>query len=478
VIRRRSLATSTRSVVARRARPDATAPAPTPGSSHATAPGSTGPDATHPISDAGPATPGPLDDLAARLLRAAGRRLPGIRLVDDGPAGRPWPPFASVPPIAAGETPRLVVHDPRAYRAVLTGGSVGLGESYLAGWWDADDLTAVVRALVVATEPLRRRLDRAGAATHPLLAAVGGSRAIARRLSPATARAADRRAVQAHYDLPGDLFAVMLDETMAYSCAVFERPGMSLGDAQRAKFDRICRKLRLGPTDHVVEIGTGWGGFAVHAAATTGCRVTTTTVSDAQRQHAVARIAREGLADRVTVLGDDYRDLRGRFDALVSIEMVEAVDWRDHRGFLATCRRLLADDGRMALQAIVLDDASEPRARHHADFIRALVFPGSCIPSVSRLVGIAAQVGLRTVDLEDIGRHYAETLRQWRANLAAALRHDPALAQRPDLDDTLLRLWDLYLAYCEAAFLERHVSDVQLVLAASEWRDHLAVRPR
>jgi len=421
------------------------------------------------------------DRLVARALRAvAARRLPRLRVVDDGPDGQPWPPLATVPPAAAPSAGpvRVVVHDPRAYRAVATRGSVGLGESYMAGWWDADDLTEVVRVLLVGTAGVRRRLDRWGAALHPVLAVPGSGRTLGRRLRPAAARAVDRAAVQAHYDLPHDLFAAMLDETMAYSCALFERPGMSLGDAQRAKFDRICRKLRLGPSDHVMEIGTGWGGFAVHAAATTGCRVTTTTVSDAQRQAAVARVAREGLADRVTVLGDDYRDLHGRFDAVVSIEMVEAVDWRDHRTFLATCRRLLADDGRLALQAIVLDDASEPRARHHDDFIRALVFPGSCIPSVSRLVGLAASVGLRTVDLEDIGRHYAETLRQWRANLAAAVRHNPALQQRPDIDDTLLRLWDLYLAYCEAAFLERHVSDVQVVLTADGWRDRLAVRPR
>lgn len=372
---------------------------------------------------------------------------------------------------------RVVVHDRRAYAALARRGSIGLGESYVAGWWDTDDLVELVRHLTVATGGLRRPLDRAGRVLHPVLALASAPDALRRRMAPQRARSVDRAEVQAHYDLPHELFAAMLDETMAYSCAVFDRPDATLADAQRAKFDRLCRKLRLGPTDHLVEIGTGWGGFAVHAAATTGCRVTTTTVSAAQRDAARARVRAEGLEHQVTVLDVDYRDLTGRFDALVSIEMVEAVDWRDHPTYLRTCRRLLRADGRAALQAIVLDDQSEPRARHHADLIRALVFPGSCIPSVSRLVGLAARAGLRTVDVEDIGRHYAETLHRWRANLAAAVRRG-SVGPAGAVDAALLRLWDVYLAYCEAAFLERHVSDVQIVLAAEGWRDQLDTHRR
>lgn len=458
---------------------------------------------------AGPSSDGPgrLDDLAGAAVRALARRAaPGLRIVPGPVDGRPPPFAATIRPATDRRPATVVVRDARAYRAVLQRGSVGLGESYLAGWWDSDDLAGALRWMVAGTAGWRRALDRVGRVLDPVLAAARTAPWALRRSGEAVD--VDRSEVRAHYDLPHDLFAAMLDETMAYSCAVFEHPGMSLADAQRAKFDRLCQKLGLGPDDHVVEVGTGWGGFAIHAAATYGCRVTTTTVSAAQRDVAEQRVRQAGLADRVTVLGDDYRQLQGTFDALVSVEMVEAVDWRDLDTYLRCCRRLVGDDGRVALQAIVLDDASEPRARHHRDFIRAMVFPGSCIPSVSRLVARAARAGLRTLDVEDIGPHYAETLRRWRANLAAAL-HRPDRSQagpeRPDgdragpdrpgagpavmgpadrdgthregthgdpaghVDVELLRLWELYLAYCEAAFRERHISDVQLVLAPGAW---------
>ena len=254
----------------------------------------------------------------------------------------------------------------------------------------------------------------------------------------------------------------MLDPTMAYSCGFFADEGTSLEAAQVAKFEMIAAKLRLGPEDHVIEIGTGWGGFAIHAAARHGCRVTTTTISEAQRSLAEKRVAEHGLSDRVTVLGEDYRDLRGRYDALVSIEMIEAVDWRRHDQFFATCARLLTDKGRMALQAITIEDASYERAKLHDDFIRAMVFPGGCLPSVSTIAASVARTSnLRIVDLEDIGPHYAETLRRWRANLVAQRPAVEALG----FDGRFWRFWSLYLCYCEAAFMERHVSDVQLVLA-------------
>jgi cyclopropane-fatty-acyl-phospholipid synthase len=229
-----------------------------------------------------------------------------------------------------------------------------------------------------------------------------------------------------------------------------------------AKFEMIARKLQLGPEDHVIEIGSGWGGFALHAAEQYGCRVTTTTISEAQRSVAEKRVAQRGLVDRVAVLGADYRDLEGRYDALVSIEMIEAVDWRRHDEFFATCARLLSDRGRMALQAITIADASYERAKLHDDFIRTMVFPGGCLPSVSAIAGSVARTSdLRIVDLEDIGPHYAETLRRWRANLES----QRAAVDRLGFDERFWRFWNLYLCYCEAAFMERHISDVQLVLA-------------
>ena len=285
--------------------------------------------------------------------------------------------------------------------------------------------------------------------------------AAAQRLRP-PAKQRDRENIAAHYDLSNDFFALMLDPTMAYSCAFFTEDGAGLEQAQVAKFEMIAAKLQLGPDDHVIEIGTGWGGFAIHAAERHGCRVTTTTISEAQRSWAEKRVADHGLTDRVTVLGEDYRDLEGRYDALVSVEMLEAVDWRRHDQFFATCARLLHDQGRMALQAITIEDASYERAKLHDDFIRAMVFPGGCLPSVSTIAASVARTSnLRIVDLQDIGAHYAETLRRWRANLED---QRPAVA-RLGFDNRFWRFWTLYLCYCEAAFMEHHVSDVQLVLA-------------
>lgn len=391
---------------------------------------------------------------ARRLVLAAGKggRDGTIEVVEAGGTHR----LGTGEPVA-----KVEVHDPRAYAAVLRG-SVGLGSSYVAGWWDADDLTALVRVLFRRTTALRRRLDRLGDVGRALLD--GPSRLAA------PGRTDDRRNVAAHYDLSNDFFALMLDETMTYSCARFEHPGATLAEAQTAKIDGLCAKLDLGPGDHLVEIGSGWGALALHAATRYGCRVTTTTISEAQRAHVVERVARAGLAHRVTVLGADWRDLRGRYDKLVSVEMIEAVDWRHHDQFLARCAALLADDGLAVVQAIVIDDRSFERAKRHQDFVRRMVFPGGCLPSVASLsTSLARATDLRMVDLEDIGVHYPETLRRWARNLAARRSEVEELGTDP----AFLRLWALYLAYCEASFLERHVTDVQVVLAKPSWRGAL-----
>jgi cyclopropane-fatty-acyl-phospholipid synthase len=366
----------------------------------------------------------------------------------------------------AGEpVARVTVHDARTYTALLRSGSVGLGSSYVAGWWDADDLTALVQILFRRTRPLRSRMDVLGRPASIVLDAP------ARLMAPG--RAEDRHNVRAHYDLSNDFFELMLDETMTYSCAVFEHPGATLGQAQDAKIDRLCTKLDLRPDDRVVEIGSGWGGFALHAAERYGCRVTTTTISEAQRLYVAKRVAEAGLADRVTVLGDDWRDLHGRFDKLISVEMIEAVDWRHHDQFLAACADLLVEDGLAVLQAIVIDDRSFERAKRHRDFVRRMVFPGGCIPSVTSInASLTRATDLRIVDLEDIGRHYAETLRRWAGNL----QKHAAEVERLGVEPEFRRLWALYLAYCEASFLERHVSDVQLVLAKPAWRGELRTR--
>jgi cyclopropane-fatty-acyl-phospholipid synthase len=354
----------------------------------------------------------------------------------------------------------VTVHDLRFYGALVRG-SRGMGESYIRGWWDCDDLTTLVRLLLRNLAGPGQVLDRVGAAASPVLDPV------ARLRRPD--KVVDRRNVRAHYDIGNDFYALMLDRTMTYSCGLFERGDMSLADAQIAKLDRICQVLELSPSDRILEIGTGWGSFAVHAASRYGCRVTTTTVSAAQHAWASKRIADAGLAARISVLQDDYRDLRGTYDKLVSIEMIEAVDWRDHRTFFQACADLLRPDGLAAIQAIVIADPSFERAKHHDDFIRRYIFPGGCLPSITRIVSTAGRSGLRMVQLEDIGHHYPETLRRWRANVH---RHEEEVAAM-GLGTNFRRMWDLYHAYCEAAFLERHVSDVQVLLAKGGWRRHL-----
>jgi cyclopropane-fatty-acyl-phospholipid synthase len=258
----------------------------------------------------------------------------------------------------------------------------------------------------------------------------------------------------------------MLDETMMYSCAYFEHEGQSLADAQRAKLDRLCSKLELSSSDHLLEIGTGWGGLAIHAARHYGCRVTSTTISAEQRGLAQQRIEEENLSDRITVIESDWRDLSGSYDKLVSVEMIEAVDWRLHDKFFAKCAELLTDKGLGVLQAIVIEDQSFQRSKRHREFIREMVFPDGFLPSVASMrASVARATDFQFVGLEDIGLHYAETLRRWQKNLAK--QSDGLTALR--LEEGFTRLWDLYLAYCEAAFLERHVSDVQLVLAKPAW---------
>jgi cyclopropane-fatty-acyl-phospholipid synthase len=345
----------------------------------------------------------------------------------------------------------LTVHDVNAYAALVYGGSKGLGRSYVNGLWDTSDITQLIRYLFRATQPSRRRLDVLARRWRVLLA-------LLQRSGPS--KDVDRENIHAHYDLSNEFFALMLDETMAYSCAIFVDASTTLHEAQVEKFDRICRKLELGPGDHVIEIGTGWGGFAIHAASRYGARVTTTTISQSQRLAALARVRAAGLEHLITVLGDHYDDLSGTYDALVSVEMIEAVNWRRYDQFFAKCSSLLNDRGRMVLQAITIADQSFDRAKLRDDFIRDLIFPGGCLPSVAAIMdAITRTTDLRAVSLDDIGLHYATTIDRWRR----AVHEKCDAVTQLGFDDRFRRLWDLYLGYCEAAFLERHVSDVQFV---------------
>ena len=345
------------------------------------------------------------------------------------------------------------VHSPRFWRALLRG-SRGLAESYADGLWDTPDPTALIRLAARNAAQLdepRRRLT-------PLREPYQRLRAV--RNTPRRSR----EDIAAHYDLGNDLFELMLDPTMMYSSARFTRPDMTLEQASLAKLDLVCDKLELGPGDHVLEIGTGWGGFAVHAAATRGCRVTTTTLSSEQHAHALARVREAGVEDRVTILARDYRELHGRYDKLVSIEMIEAVGWKDFGTFFERCSDLLEPNGAMLLQAITIDDRAYAVERASKSFIRTHIFPNGCLPSVEIIARcVARRTDLRLTHFEDFGLDYAETLRRWRANL------DDDRLDQLGYDERFRRLWRLYLSYCEAGFAERRIGVAQALLAKPRW---------
>jgi cyclopropane-fatty-acyl-phospholipid synthase len=369
--------------------------------------------------------------------------------------------FGSGPPTAT-----IHVHHPRFW-AMLMRGSRGLAESYAQGIWDSPDLVAVIR-LAARNAVL---IDRVRAVTAPLWKPRQRLRETFRRRT----RQRSRRDIAAHYDLGNDLFERMLDSTMMYSCALFDRPGMSLHEASVAKLERVCERLQLGPEDRVLEIGTGWGGFAVHAAATRGCHVVTTTISRQQYDYAVERVRRAGLSDRVTVLMRDYRDLSGTFDKLVSIEMIEAVGWQDIGRFFARCSELLSPHGAMLLQAITIDDRAYEVEKASRSFIREYIFPGGCLPSLEVIMrNVARRTDLQAVGLEDITASYVETLRRWRHNFTG---RGAELAEL-GYDERFQRIWTLYLAYCEGGFAERRICDVQLLLAKPQWavKEGAAVR--
>ncbi len=351
----------------------------------------------------------------------------------------------------------VTVHDPRAWRGPLHG-SVGLGEGYVDGHWETDDLVALIR---IAARELRDLDGLRGAVARPR-----GALHRLRGLVPENTRGGARANISAHYDLGNDLFASFLDERMMYSCAYFPNEGASLEEAQLAKLDRICRRLRLGPEDHLLEIGTGWGGLAVHAAREHGCRVTTTTISRQQHELASARVAEAGLGDRVTVLLQDYRDLRGSYDRLVSVEMIEAVGWQYFDQFFRTCDQLLAPDGAMLLQAITIDDQMYEAEKGARSFANTHVFPGGCLPSQEAIADCVSRVtSMRQVWLDDITAHYPPTLAAWRQRFFEAWER-----LRPrGYDERFRRLWDFYLSSSEAGFREHRIGDVQALFAKPGW---------
>ena len=345
------------------------------------------------------------------------------------------------------------INDDSFFPALAFGGHLGAAEAYVEGVWSTDDLTALVQLFLRNREVMEGLETGLARFARPLRALLHGLNRNTRRGS--------RRNISAHYDLSNEFFGLFLDRTMTYSCGIFERHDSSLEDASIAKYERLCSMLELGPDDHLLEIGTGWGGCAIHAAREYGCRVTTCTISAEQHKLASERVAEAGLSDRVTVLLSDYRDLQGSFDKLVSIEMIEAVGHHYFKTFFETCARLLKPHGKAAIQAITIQDRYYEQARREVDFIKKYIFPGSCITAVSVLAEAARDTDLRMVHLDDITPHYAETLLQWRKNFLANWNQISAMG----FSEQFRKLWEFYFCYCEGGYREAVLGNVQMLFA-------------
>jgi cyclopropane-fatty-acyl-phospholipid synthase len=389
-------------------------------------------------------TPGMIDRIARRLLekRLDGMKRGLIHLTDD----QDKKCFGEKSDISAA----IDVRRPEFFRKAVLGGSLSVAESYLQGDWDCDDLTSLFRIFLRNRQSVSR-LD----------SGISRSVKFAHRLyhkAQANTRAGSRSNIAAHYDLGNDFFSLWLDETMAYSSGIFLTGHSTMTEASTEKFDRICRKLELKPNDRVIEIGSGWGGFAIHAVSNYGSRITTTTISKEQAKIARNRIEKSGLSDSVELLESDYRDLTGKFDKLVSIEMIEAVGFRYLDDYFRKCSELLSSDGSMVIQAIVMPERGFVEYSKSVDFIQRFVFPGGFLPSISAMLESAGRTtDLRLVHLEDFAPHYAQTLRLWRQAFRSRIDEVRSLGY----DERFIRLWEYYLSYCEAGFEERYIGVVQ-----------------
>lgn len=354
------------------------------------------------------------------------------------------------------------VLDPACYADIVTGGSIGAAEAYMTGDWTSPDLTRLMRVMVRNMDLLNQMEGGLAALSRPILK-------LFHRLNENTEKGS-RRNIAAHYDLGNDFFKLFLDPTMMYSAGVFPGKESTMLQASETKLQRICEKLQLKPEDKVIEIGTGWGGFALFAAQHYGCHVTTTTISEQQYLLAKERVSAAGLDDKITLLTRDYRELEGQYDKLVSIEMIEAVGWEYYQVFFETCSRLLKPEGSMLIQAITIEDQRYERAKRDVDFIKKYIFPGSCIPSINALSTACMKASdLRLIHLDDFAEHYARTLNAWGRALESKL--DAARAQ--GYSEDFLRMWFFYLSYCEGGFAERAIGVSHLVFAKPQFRDEV-----
>ena len=396
------------------------------------------------------AAAGPLESLGRRLLRSQLHRLRDgeIRLLEGGAEER----FGARTERCQLSVSVEVLH-PRFFADAVFGGTVGAGAAFVRGLWRCSDLTGLTRIMYVNRTVMDHMDRRWTFLSRPLLRVfhwLHGNSPIG-----------SERNISAHYDLGNDFYRLMLDETMAYSCGIFGDEATTLAAASRAKFEAVCRKLALQPGDHLLEIGTGWGALAIHAAEHYRCRVTTTTISREQHDYAREQIQLRGLGERVTVLLEDYRNLKGQYDKLASVEMIEAVGAPYLDTYLAKCAALLRDSGAMLLQAITIQDQDYRAQLRSVNFIQRYVFPGSFIPSVGAIAESLRRVtDLKIFHLQDIGPHYARTLALWRRNFFEHLGAVRTLG----FSEQFIRLWEFYLCSCEGGFAERALGDVQMLL--------------
>ena len=354
----------------------------------------------------------------------------------------------------AGLVGEVQIHDTSVWGMIASNGSIGAGEAFIHGYWSSPDLTKVIRVLVSNMDVLDAMEGGLARLGRPL---IRGLHWINRNT-----RKGSQKNIAAHYDLGNDMFEQFLDPTMMYSAAQFLTADDTLEQAQLNKLQRICQKLDLKPTDHLLEIGTGWGSMALYAAQHYGCKVTTTTLSKEQFDYTQARIEALGLQEQVTLLLEDYRDLTGQYDKLVSIEMIEAVGHHFLPSYFKQCARLLKPHGLMLLQAITIREQRYEQAKSSVDFIQRYIFPGGALPSVQKMLEIVGKdTDMNLMHMEDFGLHYAKTLRLWHENFRRAHGRLTELGY----DEYFLRLWEFYLCYCEGGFLERSIGTAQLLLA-------------
>lgn len=354
---------------------------------------------------------------------------------------------------------QLIIHHPAVYRRLLSGGCIAAGEAYIDGWWDSPDITQVVRALARNMALLDRIEDKVGWITR--------LKDLWLHRKRRNSRQAARENILAHYDLGNEFYRTFLDPNMLYSAAIYDDENTTLAQAQIAKMDRLCRKLHLTQQDHLLEIGTGWGALAIYAAREYGCRVTTTTISEAQYQWAKERIQAEGLEHRITLLRDDYRDLTGQYDKIVSVEMIEAVGQEYLTTYLQKCQSLLKPNGMMAIQAITIADQRYDKYSQGVDFIQKHIFPGGFLPSITAVANeLTRHTDFVVRDIRDIGLDYAKTLADWHH----MFNQQVTTLKQQGFDERFIRMWRYYLCYCEGGFLERTISTIQLVATRRDWR--------